>query len=156
MFQADFFLNTLFLNITVYVQLFITLKNLDLQNSRSAKKRRNTMFQANDDNSEGHQWVPIMFQAITTVTTEQSCQRTSPNLKEALVTTNVSTTTLHLHYHLIQECSNLFCIYIHAKQIKRITFVVTNEMTGGTFVMFCVTGDMFIYQVFNMSNHLSS
>lgn len=48
------------------------------------------------------------------------------------------------------------CIYMHAKQIKRITFVVMNEMTTGTFVMFRVNGDMFIYQLFNMYNHLSA
>lgn len=126
----------------------------DLKSSRSAKKRRDRMFQGNDDNS-GHQWVPITSQAITTVTTQQSWQRRSPNLKEALVTTNVPITTLNLHHHLTQECSNLFCISIHAKQMKRITFAVMNEITGGTFVVFCGAGDMFIYQVFNTSNHPS-
>lgn len=44
---------------------------------------------------------------------------------------------------------------MHAKQMKRIAFVVMNEITTGTFVMFHVNGDMFIYQVFNMYNHLS-
>lgn len=37
--------------------------------------------------------------------------------------------------------------------MKRIAFVVMNEMTTGTFVMFHVNGDMFIYQVFNMYSH---
>lgn len=41
------------------------------------------MFQANNDNSEGHQWVPITSQAITTVTTHQSWQRRSPNLSDS-------------------------------------------------------------------------
>lgn len=44
---------------------------------------------------------------------------------------------------------------MHAKQMKRIAFVVMNEITTGTFVMFHVNSDMFIYQVFNMYNHLS-
>lgn len=44
---------------------------------------------------------------------------------------------------------------MHAKQMKRIAFVVMNEMTTGTFVMFHVKGDVFIDQVFNMYNHLS-
>lgn len=40
--------------------------------------------------------VPMMFQAITTVTTQQRWQRKSPKLREALVTTNVSITNQSL------------------------------------------------------------
>lgn len=39
--------------------------------------------------------------------------------------------------------------------MKRIAFVVMNEIITGTFVMFHVNGNMFIYQVFNTYNHLS-